>query len=202
MLEQSKLVLVRHGETEINKNNLTHKTGDAELLNATGELQIQKTAERLKELKPVKVYSSKESRAVHSGEIISKTLEIELESIDGMQERNWGDLSGKPWAEIQKVLEPMSLEERYTYTPPNGESWQTFEARLIKTVSEILEKNKGENIVIVSHGGAIRALMPFLLGVPKVESFKYNPDNASVTVFSKEGTVLKQEMINDTTHLF
>jgi broad specificity phosphatase PhoE len=89
----------------------------------------------------------------------------------------------------------------YIYTPPNGESWQSFETRLIKTLSGLLEKHPNEAIVIVSHGGAIRALMPYLLGIGKEESFKHNPDNASITVFDHDEQVFSQQLANDTSHL-
>jgi broad specificity phosphatase PhoE len=50
----------------------------------------------------------------------------------------------------------------------------------------LLTLNKNKTIVIVSHLGGIRALMPYLLGLPREESFKYNPENASMMVFSHE----------------
>jgi broad specificity phosphatase PhoE len=48
-------------------------------------------------------------------------------------------------------------------------------------------------LVIITHGGVIRALMPYLLGVPKEESFKYDPPNASITIF---------EIINEKKFIF
>lgn len=195
------LILVRHGETAKNVVDVMHTTGDVEPLNENGVEQMKKTAEKLKEFRLIKVYSSKEARAAQSGEIISKILGVQLETIDGMQERNWGEFSGKSWPEVQKVLGPMSLEERYTYTPPGGESWEQFEKRLIAAVNLIMEKHPGQTIALVSHGGAIRALMPYLLSAPKEESFKHNPDNASLTIFNKEDGALKQAALNDTSHL-
>ncbi len=59
-----------------------------------------------------------------------------------MQERNWGVFTGKPWGEVKKILDPMSIEERYDYTPPQGESWRVFEGRLIKAVKKILKKTR------------------------------------------------------------
>jgi broad specificity phosphatase PhoE len=100
-----------------------------------------------------------------------------------MGERNWGVFTGKPWSEVEKILQPMTLEERYQYIPQGGESWKIFEKRLIKTIQKITQDNHGKTIVIVTHGGAIRALMPFLLSVRREESFKYDPDNASLTIF-------------------
>ena len=196
-----RFIFVRHGETSKNVKDVMHNSDDTELLTSAGVDQIEKTAEKLKEYSPSRVYSSKEARAIQSGELIAGKLSIELEPIDGMQERNWGELSNKPWSEVQKILDPMSLEERYEYIPPGGESWRQFEGRLIKAVSSIIENSKDETIVIVTHGGAIRALMPYLLGAPKEESFKHSPDNASITVFNQNNGALIQEIVNDTAHL-
>jgi len=195
------LILVRHGQTEKNTKDVLHESGDVEQLTEVGVDQIKLTAEKLKEFSPVAVYSSKEMRGVQSAELIANTLQIPFEAVDGMEERKWGNLSGKSWSEVQAILEPMSLEERYLYTPEGGESWEQFEKRLILTVSSIMEKHKGENVVVVSHGGAIRALMPYLLNAPREESFNHNPDNASITVFDKTNGVLGQITLNDTSHL-
>jgi broad specificity phosphatase PhoE len=197
----SELILIRHGETGKNAEGVLHGVGDAEKLTEKGVAQINQTAEKLTEFSPVKVYTSDEPRAIQSGELLASKLGIASEPVQGLHERNWGEFSGKPWAEVQKILGPMSLEERYAYVPPGGESWQQFEARLIGAVSALMEAHKDETIAVVSHGGSIRALMPYLLGVPKEESFKYDPDNASLTVFKKTDSALTAVTINDTLHL-
>lgn len=196
-----KLILIRHGETNKNVKNRLHASDDPETLNEIGRVQIQKTAEALKQYSPSKIFSSKETRAIESAEIIAKQLAIPTEKVEGLQERNWGAFTGKPWEEVKKVLDPMTLEERYDYVPPNGESWRIFENRLIEAIKTILESNQGETIAVVTHGGAIRALMPFLLNVSKQESFKYDPDNASLTIMAISGEGFQPVMVNDTTHL-
>lgn len=196
-----KLIIIRHGETAKNVAGKLHSTDDLEQLTEIGIEQIKKTVEKLREYAPAVVFSSKEPRAIQSGEIISKEFAIPFETIDGMQERNWGEFSGKSWSEVQVILDPMSLEERYKFIPPGGESWEQFENRLIKAISNIMEANPNQNIVVVTHGGAIRALIPYLLSAPKEESFKYNPENASITVFNKSDGTLNQELVNDTGHL-
>lgn len=196
-----KLILIRHGETDKNLYKSLHARNDAEALNTAGRNQIESTAERLKELSPVKVYSSKERRALQSAELISQILGVPTEKIDGMQERNWGVFTGKPWSEIKKVLEAMTLEERYDYVPADGESWRIFETRLVDAIKKIVDKNKGKTVAVVTHGGAIRALIPFLLNVPKEESFKYEPDNASLTIFEVDDEGFHEVTVNDTSHL-
>lgn len=179
-----RIILVRHGETDKNIQGKLHTVDDEESLNKVGIKQIKKTAGKLRKFSPAKIYSSKGKRAIESGKIIAKELTIGFETIKGMQERDWGKFSSKKWEEVQKFLDSMTLEERYLYTPPGGESWKQFESRLKKAITKILSQNKDKTIVVVSHGGAIRALMPHLLGAPREESFKYNPENASITIFS------------------
>ena len=148
------------------------------------------------------IFSSKEKRAIESGKILSKELAITAKEVEGLQERNWGKLSGKPWSDIKMILDPMNLEERYTYTSTNGESWQEFEQRLIKAIKSLINSYPNKNIVVITHGGAISALMPFLLNVPKEESLKYDFDNASVTVFEViSPNKYKNIVINSTDNL-
>ncbi len=196
-----KLILVRHGETAKNVGNSLHGANDPETLNQIGQKQINETANKLKEYSPFKIYTSKERRAIQSAEILSTQLNVPVETLDGMQERNWGVFTGQPWSEVKSVLDPMTLEERYTYVPQDGESWKVFETRLVDAIKKITRENPDKTIVVLTHGGAIRALMPFLLDIPKEESFKYDPDNASLTIFDFNEDRFTKVTVNDTSHL-
>lgn len=195
------LFLIRHGQTNKNISNALHKKGDEETLNNEGKEQIIKTAAKLKAQRITKIYCSNEIRAMESAKIISEICEVPMETISGFEERNWGDYSGKPWSEVKLILDPMNLDERYLYIPPNGESWKDFETRLNETLTKIKNGHDGDNVCVVTHGGAIRALMPLLLNVPKEESFKYDPKNASITLFELENDKYKPLLIDDITHL-
>lgn len=199
--ETTTLILVRHGETETNLNRKLHKAGDPKELNETGKEQVRKTAKKIREYDLSVIYSSKETRAFQSAEIIAQEFSLKVRELDGLQERDWGDFSGKTWPEIQAVLDKMTLEERFNYVPPNGESWKAFDERLRTSIDKVIWENKGKNVVIVSHGGAIRALMPYLLNVPNEESFKYDPDNASLTIFDYDGDKFIKRAVNNTNHL-
>jgi len=196
-----KIFLIRHGETEKNASNILHGKGDIERLNETGKQQIEKTAEILKAKNISKVFCSKETRAKESASILSNILECPSITIDGLEERNWGIYSNRPWSDVKEILDPMTLDERYTYTPQEGESWKSFEERLICAINNSIKESEGENIVILTHGGAIRALMPYLLGVSKEESFKYDPQNASITEFEYIDGSFKNIRIDDISHL-
>lgn len=199
----TKIILVRHGETDTNIKGKIHKYSDTEQLTANGIKQIEKTSLALKKDNPVAVYCSKEKRAIQSAQIISKNLDIPLFEIDGLEERNWGDYAGLSFQEIKQKagMDDMSFEERYTFRPPNGQSWKETEERLLNTLNEIISKNEGKGIVLVTHGGSIRIYLPTLLGVSKEESYKYDPDNASISVFDYEDNKFSKIVYNDTSHL-
>lgn len=194
------LILLRHGETDKNLNKSLHAANDVETLNLTGREQIEATGDRLKELSPSKIYSSTEKRALESAQILARRLGIPMEEIDGMQEWNLGVFAGKASDEVRKVLSSMTFRQRYDYVPEEGESWKVFEARLIAAVQKIVEKNKDKTVVVVTHGGVIRALMPFLLNI-KEESYKDIPGNASLTIFDFDDKGFHRVAVNDASHL-
>lgn len=198
-----KLILVRHGETETNVQGKIHKYADLEELTKNGVVQIEKTSKALKDYQPIAVYCSKEKRAIQSAKIIANNLKIPMYETKGLEERNWGDYAGLSFQEIKVKagLDKMSFEERYTFCPPNGETWKETEERLLKVLYDILSKNSEKSIVLVTHGGSIRIYMPTLLGVDKSESYKYDPNNASISVFDYEDGMFIKEVYNEISHL-
>lgn len=196
-----KLILIRHGETNKNKVGKLHKPIDSEQLNNNGKKQMLKTSKIIAQYYPNIIYSSHEKRAIQSAHILSLNLHILHNEIDGFEERNWGIYSDKSWNDIAKILDPMDLHERFNFVPENGESWKTFENRLIISINKIIKAHKNENVVVVSHMGSIRALIPYLLKIPREESFKYDFFNASITIFEINKQSIKTIMINNIDHL-
>lgn len=199
----TRLILIRHGETKINTQGKIHKYSDSEQLTQNGISQIEKTAEALKEYDPTSIYCSLENRAIQSAEIISMKLNIPLLKTDGLRERNWGDYGGLTFQEIKQKsgMDKMSFEERYNFHPPRGESWKETEERLLKALYQVLSENKNKTIILLTHGGSIRTYMPTLLGVNKEESYKYDPDNASISIFDYDGSSFKKIIYNNINHL-
>lgn len=194
---------MRHGETGSNSEGKIHKKSDPENLTKNGVKQIQKTAVALTLYSPTDIYCSKEERARQSAKIISRKLGIPQDEVMGLEERNWGQYAGLSFEEIKQKagMDNMSFEERYNFVPPNGESWKVAEKRLLKVLHKIISGNEGKTVAILTHGGVIRILMPTLLGVSKEESYKYDPDNASISVFDYEGGKFSKIVYNDTSHL-
>lgn len=187
-----KLLFIRHAETDTNVKGLTHKTGDSNGLTELGRQQAEKLIDNCRQAGVEKIFTSNEVRAQETANIIAKGIECEMVVLPDLAERNWGDWEGKPWAEIEVVLKPMSLDERYTFIPPNGESWQHMEQRLQKALDEIVAKDK-KAVAVVTHEGSLRGLIPILNNAPKETSFGYHFDNASITTYDFiDGKFIKQ----------
>jgi len=195
-----KILFIRHAETPINVSKLTHKTDDPVGLTELGQKQAQQLTKVCKDEGVEIIFSSPEQRAVETAEIIATELKISLEVIKELAERNWGEWEGKAWPEIEAVLKPMALEERYTFIPPKGESWQQMEVRLKNGLDSIIGREYG-TVGVITHEGALRGIMPLVLNTPKDSSFKYHFENASITSFEYENGIFKELKVNDISHL-
>lgn len=194
-----KILFLRHGETDTNVRQLTHKKGSGEGLNKTGLQQAHKLAKICRAHGVQNIYSSPELRAIQTAEIIGQDIGLEPIILEDLSERHWGDWDGLPWNEISSHLQPMSIKERYKFIPPNGESWEQMEQRLLKVVRTIHAQDK--TAAVVTHAGALRALMPPLKKEPLNTSLSYDFQNASVTIFEGDKNNLAVRLENDTSHL-
>lgn len=176
------IILCRHGETDTNVIGKTHLPDDEVGLNDAGKLQASKLATVLVNHNVRSIFASPEKRAIETARIASQSLGLEPTVIDALRERNWGDWNGKPWSEIEAKLKDKTLSDRFTFVPPHGESWEQMQQRLKRAVDHIAQSATG-NVMIVTHGGALRAIVPVLKGEELAKSLSYNFDNASVTSF-------------------
>ncbi len=195
------ILLCRHGETDTNVRGKTHTSGDQVGLNDVGRLQSSKLASVAAMHNVRAIFTSPEKRAIESAQIVGQSLGCVPTIVPDLRERDWGEWSGEPWSEIAARLSSKTLDERYSFAPPRGESWERMEQRLKRAVDKIAQKTEG-NSMIVTHGGALRALIPVLKREERARSLGYDFDNASVTIFSYAlPDVYKVLAENDTTHL-
>ena len=177
-----KILFIRHAETPINVQNLMHKTGALIGLTDLGKEQARKLIKICQENNVEKIFASPEQRTKETAQIIGNGIDKQIEFSPKIAERNWGGWEGWPWDDIDKLLQSMRIEDRYTFVPPNGESWQQMESRLSEFLRYLTAK-KYKSVAIVTHEGVLRGLMPILLNLPKGKSLDYHFDNGSVTAF-------------------
>jgi valyl-tRNA synthetase len=148
---KEKWFLVRHGETDHNKEKIYAGSTDIPL-NETGLAQAMEAGEKLKSEKIDLIITSDLKRARQTAEIIAEKLGVkEIIFDDNLRERNGGvEWEGK---NLERAL--------YTdpdYIPQGGESWQEVEARVRATFEKHRVNHRGKNVLIVSHGGTMRVI--------------------------------------------
>jgi 2,3-bisphosphoglycerate-dependent phosphoglycerate mutase len=162
-----KLVLVRHGQSEGNAQNIF--TGWRDLpLTDRGRSEALDAAEKiLRSGLPIDaVFSSALQRARESATIIIKRLgqPIPLTSDAALNERDYGDLTGLNKTEAADrfgVEQVRTWRRSFSQRPPAGESLQDTLARVKPYFTEVIVPtlDKGSNCLVVAHGNSLRALV-------------------------------------------
>jgi uncharacterized phosphatase len=146
------LYLVRHGETEWNRQRRIQGLTDIPL-NDTGREQARLTGTLLTRRPITRVVTSPLGRARETAQIIAAQLGLgEPELRDAFVERNYGEAEGLDFHEID-VRYPAGVEV------PGREEREDVAARVIPALQALAAEYSGEAIVVVSHGGAIRAAL-------------------------------------------
>ena len=177
-----KLILIRHGQTDMNKDQLYYGRLDVPI-NETGKEQAENTRKNLVELEIDydKIYSSPMKRAYETAEIVNyKNLEIEKD--DDLREMDFGIFEGLSYKEIIKKY-PEEMEKLKkdwkTYSYVTGENPFMLQKRALKFLEKI-DKNK--NNMVVTHWGIICTLLSFLFSSELEGYWKYQVKNGGIVI--------------------
>lgn len=163
-----KLIMVRHGESESNRSRIFAGSGEVPLTDI-GRQQARDLAARIsRRFRPERVASSKFKRAFQTAEIIATALEIPLEVVDGLEERNLGYLRGRPWAERPEASAEaasfLNSEEQWLWRPEGGESYEDVRQRGVAVLLALGERYPRQQVVVASHGAVMLAVWAHLAG--------------------------------------
>ncbi|HEY0606343.1 MAG TPA: histidine phosphatase family protein [Herpetosiphonaceae bacterium] len=147
----TRLLLVRHGETDANVAGRMQGRGN-DPLTERGQQQARAVAARLKaeDHSIEALYSSSLLRASQTADAIGAALGLTPRLRDALQEMHLGDLDGTDNLTLDAAM-PQTLDESY----PNGESIREFVERTMGAFYGIAMAHPGSTVVIVSHGGVI-----------------------------------------------
>jgi len=151
------LLLARHGETDWNRDGVWQGWADPPL-NETGREQARQLAEQLRETPFDAVYASDLRRARETAEIVAAPHGVPVVADPGLREIDVGSWSGLTRAQIAQRFPD---GER-----PDGETRDQHRARVLAAVERIARANLGRRILVVTHGGTMRALHGHLTGAP------------------------------------
>lgn len=206
VMSSVRILLVRHGETTWNQENRWQGQADVPL-SESGRAQARLLAQRLlADGRQVHaIYASDLSRAFETAEILSESLRIPPTPDSGWREMNIGVWSGLTTAEViaRHAVEWERLRAGEDLPRGGGETFAQFQGRLLESAQRLAQRHAGEQIVIVTHGGAVRAFLLHCRNLPNSrfrEIDKIGNTGLSEVTFSLVGeTVI--HTVNDVSHL-
>ncbi len=197
------LLLVRHGQTEGNKKRLYQGWSDTRLTEK-GMLQAKQLALRLRERKLDYIYSSPLGRALNTARAVNEYHNLEIITVDNIKEIHFGDWENLS-AEELKELYPNYMEKWRTncpkYSAPGGESLEEAYSRINPWFERLIKDNSEGTILIVSHAGAIRAMISNLIGRGTESHWNYIIKNCSISTINVHDGFPMLAGLNDVSHL-
>ena len=179
----ARLLLVRHGETEYNREGRWQGAGSDPPLNAKGRLQARMLSRQLAGRPVTVLYTSPQRRARETAVIIGSSLGLDPHLMPALGEIDHGEWEGKTQAEVLAGWpeEYRAYEVDPWSTPrPGGETYQELGERLWPALTRLADLHRGSEIVCVTHGGPIRLVLSRILERPLTERYAFGVDNASV----------------------
>lgn len=182
----TELILIRHGETDLNKEKKYFGHTDVKL-NKNGISEIKKLSKKIENYDLI--YSSDLKRTIESANLIKKENEKIILN-KNLREFNFGIFENKTYEEINTEYkkEAEQFFNDHSYVIPEGESAIEMKDRVIKEIKEIIEKNTGKKILLFTHAGCIRTIISYFLIGDLSLYWRFQIDNASKTklVFSED----------------
>jgi isoleucyl-tRNA synthetase len=161
--------VMRHGEAEHNVRSIVSKNPAENGLTDKGREQIKAAIERLRNTPPTKIYVSPFLRTRETAEPIAKAFTVPPERIvvdDRIRELDFGDFDGK------RMEEFIAWRNGHDYVDavPGGESYKDAKVRFAQFLYDIESKDRGETILIVTHGVGFESLYAILEGMDAAAS--------------------------------
>jgi broad specificity phosphatase PhoE len=163
-----KLIMVRHGESEGNRDRRFTSSPDVPLTDL-GRRQAREVAQRISMLfAPELIISSPYLRARQTSEIIAAELGLPIEVVHDLHERDLGVLKGQSYDLLRDLAGQDSgynPKKGWMWRPEGGESYEDVRHRVSVALDDIRRRYPHQELVIVSHGGVMLSMWAHLTGV-------------------------------------
>lgn len=198
---KKKILLVRHGKTDWNVDVRFQGKTDIPL-NEYGLEQARKTGVRLSAWRDALVVSSPLTRAMQTAGEIARTNKT-IVPLDGLSEICFGPWEGAFVSDIRKS-DKEALDDwhrdGFFNIPDGAETWDEVRSRVSAAVKFCLDSDE-DRIIIVAHGGIIRAIMVDLVGIDPHIAWRLAVYNCSISAIDVCMGVNNLVILNDTLHL-
>lgn len=203
-LKSKKIYLIRHGQTDYNKNKMVQGSGIDAPLNEKGLWQATQFWDHYQDHPFGKVYTS---ALIRTHQTVSRFIEkgIPHKQFEGLNEIHWGVKEGKVATsedkdEYHKVTKAWRDGELHVMIE-GGESPLDVQKRQEAVVEYIRKEEEAEHILICMHGRAMRILLCLMLNYPLTEMDRFAHDNTSLYKLTYTGSMFALDDFNNLLHL-
>ncbi len=197
-----KIFLLRHGETDWNIEKRWQGSKDIEL-NQNGILQAENASKRLEKYKIDAIYTSPLLRAKKTAEVINENRNVPIYVKEDIKEISFGEWEGLTYHEVlsgyKKAFDTWDKDASCD-VGYGVENYLSLQNRAFKVFQEICEESNG-NILIVSHGAWIMALVCKILHIPLEHRLSFQVGNTSITTIEYEDSQFTMKTLNDVSHI-
>jgi alpha-ribazole phosphatase len=169
----TRIHLIRHGQ--VAGHDQPRYNGQADVgLTELGITQYHHLAERLADRRITACYTSDLTRCVMGADIICARFGIQPLRRRELRELNIGIWEGLTWDEINRRWPEewrARMADLVNYRVPGGENLLDVQARVMPLVAEIKERHRGEELLVVGHGGVNRIILLNAIGAPLAGMF-------------------------------
>lgn len=202
-MEATKLIFIRHGETEWNAQERWQGFQDTPLT-ANGRQQAKTLGKRMGKVPFDHLYSSDLGRAVQTAQPIAEATGHSIVKETFLREKNLGIFEGLTRSELLERF-PEIYQQFQKFEPdfvvPEGESIQQFFDRCVAGFEVLVNRHPGETLVVVAHGGVLANLFRFIFDLAFVVPSPFEVKNTSINTVSFQEGHWKMHSWGDIAHL-
>jgi broad specificity phosphatase PhoE len=200
------ITLVRHGESIWNGERRIQGHQDPPL-SSRGRQQAALLAARLGGYlprRPTALYASPLRRASETAEIVGAAVSLPVIAEPDLREMGLGSWEGRTVPEI-RAASPGAYEgwlrDPLAHPAPGGERLEAFAARVTAAFDRARAAHPGTDLILVSHGGPIKAILCHVLGLEFRLLFRIKQDNTALSIVQLDEATRRVILLNDTCHL-
>ncbi|GEM_PF-52404 len=203
VLISTRFILIRHGETEWNRQDRFRGRSDVPL-NANGLAQAQKIAARFTNVPVSAVYASLLPRAIQTAAPLAQAHRLEIEQTADLLDIDYGAWEGMAREDI--LAKFPDLYAQWTKTPgkvkfPGGESVRQVRLRVEKLLGNLRKDHLGETVALVSHRVTCHVILCVALDLPNDAIWRIRQDVGCINEFVTRDGLYVVTLMNETSHL-
>lgn len=199
----TKIILIRHGQTEWNLKGRYQGQSDI-ALSEKGKEQARQLAENFPVNTVDAFYASDLNRAMDTAAAVASSFHQEVQPVKELREIHFGKWEGLTY---QEICAGWPKESKNFFSDPeqadipDGETFTEVQNRGVQAVLKIAALHPEQTVAITAHGGILRTILAEALHMPMQYMWTMRQDNTAVNIIHYDENYRMIELLNSTAHL-